>query len=335
MIEMPYATHDWSFGTNRSIDGFGIKKLYPGYRYSSGKYATWYINMSDPDRDLENTGGISFKRMSDGTWLVEKPSDGQIRFEAVSPSNAFWRNVEMTAYYRLEYSNTKPPADGGNGGWIFQPYSRGGKHSTTSYLARCDGFAYKGAIIVDPARRTAGCKSALRKEINHPAYATNRFGTGTGTASYNSSFGKGRFWTARSLFYRWLGVKFCIWNYRTASGVKAVHTELWVDNGAPSTASSLSAIVKGNTTRWVRPQQTNDYGGWSTTSSGFYTKCPNLDENNKLTYRVRSCIGTKPATNQYRYGESNTNMASWRSDHSRYRVAFLSVREIAPNGSIR
>lgn len=327
---MPYVTHDWSYGTNRSIDGFGIRKLYPGYRYSSGRYATWYINMRDPDSDLENTSGITFDRKPDGTWLVEKPSDGQIRFEAVSPSNAFWRNVELTAYYRLEYSNTSR-----NNGWIFQPYSRGGKHSTSNYLARCDGFAYKGAILVDPARRTAGCKSAIRKEINHPAYATNRFGTGTGTGSYTSSFGRARFWTSRSLFYRWLGVKVCMWNYRTGGGKKAVHVGLWVDNGAPNTASSLSDIVRGNTTRWVRIQQTNDYGGWSTTSSGFYTKCPNLDQNYSGNYRQRSCIGTIPATNHYRYGESDTNMASWRSDHSRYRIAFLSAREIAPNNSLR
>jgi hypothetical protein len=266
------------------LDKFGIKKLYP--TKSGGE--EWYVNMTDPKSDtrFKNLSNIQFTKQSDGSWQVY--SD-QIRMEAWSPSNKKWLNVEIEVYAKF-ISLDAGASD------LLQLYSRGGHHSSNT---PCEGSAMKGRFY-------GNRNCAVVKEVNHPAYCSNR-GTAQMPSGYNNK--------------KWNGYKTIIYNI-VESGKTYVKVEQWLDIDCEDSQGKL--VVKGN---WKKITEYVDRGDWSASNDPDFTTCPPCEIGNTGNRKANEILSLPGGT-------STANLAAWRTDGVRWNWKYLSVREIDPLGTV-
>jgi hypothetical protein len=186
-----------------------IKEIRPSK--SGGE--SWYFNTRDPRSDSRFDGGDAAETMTqnpDGSWKIidtavrlgALTSEGYKKGQFVVDHAKFksqgymqsphdWKNVEMTAYVRLNVA--EDPEDN------FTWYARSGMHSKIP----CEGTAYKPAFYYNGEIK-------FRKEQWH----------NKGYSSYVVSEKR-----IAPLTGRWIGLKSLI--YDVAGGVKL---EAWVDN---------------------------------------------------------------------------------------------------------
>jgi hypothetical protein len=193
--------------------------------------------------------------------------------EAWSPDNKKWLNVEITQYAKVT-----------SGGGLLQMYSRGGHHSSSR---PCEGSAVKSRLYIDG-------KAAWVKEINHPAYTSNR-----GTVSADGG---------RSHLNKWIGHKAVIYNF-IENGKTYVRMQNYIDVDVTDASGNLAP--KNN---WKLASTVEDRGGWGSTNDDFDASCG----------RPRDAILSAPG------GTATANLAAWRSDGTTWQWKYLSVREIVP-----
>lgn len=259
------------------LDNFGIKKVYQ----TADNAHEWYVNMDDPKSDplFRNLSNVTFTKKSDGSWLVDA---SQIRLEAWSGTDAKtkWQNVEITGYEKMVAGTNH----------LLQQYSRGGHHTSTN---PCEGSAMKGRLYED--------KTAVVKEVNHPAYCGNR---GEKALDFNA-------------FGRWVGFKTVIYNAKLSTGKTSVVVEVWLDKDVQDANGNL--VIKND---WQLSTRVVDSGGWATSDPDYKANCPVLNVDSTATYRAKSEILSKPG------GTASANLCAWRSDDLSWRFKYLSAREI-------
>jgi hypothetical protein len=260
-------------------DKFGIKKIYP--TKSGGN--EWFVNMEDPYSDPMLQNRETLTKQSDGSWQVSGGSNGQVRLEAWSPSNEKWLNVEITMYAKMVSGSNE----------LLQLYSRGGHHTSSN---ECLGSAVKARLYGDGEARWV-------KEINHPAYTSNR-----GSVDVTDEPLKGR----------WIGFKAVIYNF-VENGKTYVRMESYIDDDVTDSRGNL---VIGN--NWKRASVVEDRGGWGTSSSDFNSNCAPLNKDSTHDNRQRDEILNMPG------GTSSQNIAAFRSDDLTWNWKYLSVSEIVP-----
>jgi hypothetical protein len=261
--------------TSSGVDKFGVKKIYP--TASGGN--EWYVDMANPKSDSLFRNLPSMTKQPDGSWRV---SASQVRLEAWSPPNEKWLNVEVTGYAKMK-----------SGSSLIQAYSRGGHHFSDPDNA-CEGSAYK-------ARLYGNGNAAWVKEVNHPAYTSNK---GTNDV------------TDKQLINKWVGFKAVIYNI-VENGKTYVRMESYIDDDV--TGANGNLVVRNN---WKLASVYVDRGGWATTNSDFDSRCQPLNKDSDDRYRQRDEIISMPG------GTSSQNLAAWRSDGLTWDFKYLSVREI-------
>jgi Spherulation-specific family 4 len=203
-----------------TIDQFGVKKIYP----TKANSYEWYITMSNPTIDTTKFNpGAELTQNGDGSW---KAISSNVRMNVyqkngynptLTATNANnhaqchqngwmqnsddWRNVEMTAYFKLVH--TPSPDD-------FEFYVRGGRHLEPQ--PSCEGSALRGHVGSDGT-------TLMAKEQWHVAFAPNE-GRGNGTGS--------------TIVGKWTGIKFMALN-KTIDGVLVTNQQLWIDKDANNT----------------------------------------------------------------------------------------------------
>jgi hypothetical protein len=205
--------------------------------------------------------------------------------EAWSPSGEKWHDIEVTAYAKMM-----------SGTPLVQMYSRGGHHYSDPDLA-CEGSAYK-------ARLYGNGNAAWVKEVNHPAYTSNR-----GTVDV----------TDKQIEGKWVGFKAVFHNF-VENGKTYVRLESYIDDDV--TGSNGNLDIKNN---WKLASVVEDKGGWATTNSDFDSNCAPLNKDSTQQYRQRDEILNMPG------GTSTQNLAAWRSDGLTWDWKYLSVREVNPS----
>jgi hypothetical protein len=250
-----------------NTDRFGVRKIYA--TKSGGREWTLPDNATQSDGRGWSGSGIS----STGTAGVFHVS-GSPRIAVMSPSGfTWWRNVEITAYYRLTQAL---PQDGPPRGW--QLYARGGPHITSQSCATCFnggvrapsgtptwpnypwgdgqinghclGSSYKGYMDL------AGTMQ-FKKEISH-------------AGGYTGGLAKSQVWPGQIPTGKWFGFKTIIRNYSNNTNV---HMESYIDMDA-----------NGN---WVKKADLNDTGNWNAGSSTLdgCTAAPfSYRQNTKITW---------------------------------------------------
>lgn len=268
-------------GTTQSstLDKFGIKKIYP----TAPGGNEWYVNMDNPASDPMFRNLETMKRQSDVSWQVDGGSNGQVRLEAWSPVNKKWLNVEITMYAKM--------VEGSNE--LLQLYSRGGHHTSKD---ECLGSAYKARLYGNGVARWV-------KEVNHPAYTSNR-----GTVDV----------TDKPLMGRWVGFKAVIYNF-VENGKTYVRMESYIDDDVTDLKGNL--VIRNN---WKLASAVEDRGGWVTNDSDFNPSCAPLNKDSTKKYRQRDEILNMPG------GTATQNIAAFRSDDLTWNFKYLSVREIQP-----
>jgi hypothetical protein len=240
----------------------------------------------------------SVTRVSPGIFRTEGEA-GQVRLSVSSPSGtAWWRNVEMTGYFRMISTITSTQAPH----WEF--FARGERHSSTPVTSadlnggvaapggtatwpwypllgaapnvHCLGTAYHGNFYLTG-------RAVFEKELAHPdGYAPQR--AAVMLPGFAPQPGQ------------WFGLKFMA---RNSPDSRTVHLELWLDPGA--------------TGRWQKVTETDDTGAWSTTAG-----------------QMDGCDAAP-------YGYATDEILNWagpwvtfRSDALAIEFRWLSVREIGP-----
>jgi len=262
-----------------NLDKFGIKKIYAD---STANSNGWYVDMDNPGQTTNFKNLPNITKQQDGSFQT---SSSQVRMEAWSPANKKWLNVEITCYTKLV---------SGSPTYLVQLYSRGGHHFSDQ-SKWCEGSAYKGALQLDG-------NSTCRKEVNHPAYCSNK---GTVRA------------TTTPLTKRWVGFKTIIYNFVSTGGKTFVHIENYIDDDVNDSSGNL--VIKNN---WKKCATTDDVGGWSTSNSDFKADCPHLNKDMTTGYRTRDEILNTSG------GTATQNLAAWRTDGATNNWKYLSVREI-------
>lgn len=226
------------------LDPFGVRKIQP--TKPGGR--EWYLPENAEASDGEWGGKVS-KTDEPGVFHVE----GSPRLITSSPTGkAWWQNVELTAYYRLEGTvagsdiapgwqlyarserhsiaqldpasiNLGRPAPAGTPAWPGYPFS-------APINGHCLGSSYKAYLDVKGTMR-------FKKEIAH----TSGY---TGARDTKTPFPDG---LPRD---RWLGFKALI---RNAGGGASVHMESWLDRNGDGNWEKMSAV--------------DDTGGWQGGSS--------------------------------------------------------------------
>jgi hypothetical protein len=241
-VVLPDAATDAMPGGTPERDPFGVRKIYP----TRGGGREWYLPAEADRGDGEWGPGSSVTRTSEpNVFHIE----GSPRVAVSSPAGKpWWRNVEITAYYRLR--GVLPNADLTPG---YQLYARGERHIITEVAGtsvnqsrpappgtptwpgypfsgmingHCLGSAYKGYL-------DASGSMDFKKEISHT-------GGYTGARDTKNPFPGG---VPRD---KWFGFKAVIRNF---SADKAVHMESWLD-----------ANADGN---WRKINEVRDTGGWN------------------------------------------------------------------------
>jgi hypothetical protein len=274
---MQWHTVYFKVSSSSSLDKFGIKELFP--TKTGGN--EWYVNMNDPTSDSMFRNLPSMTKQSDGSWQVDGGTKGQVRMEAWSPSNEKWVNVEITGYAKMVSGSNE----------LIQWYSRGGHHTSSN---ECLGSAVKARLYGDGEARWV-------KEINHPAYTSNR---GSVQA------------TNTPLEDRWIGFKAVMYNF-VQDGKTYVRMQSYIDDDV--TDSNGNLVIKNN---WKLASVVEDKGGWATGSSDFNSGCAPLNKDSTQQYRQTDEILNKPG------GTDTQNIAAFRSDDLTWNWKYLSVREI-------
>jgi hypothetical protein len=226
---------------NGTVDRFGVRKIYP----TRAMGREWVLPENADRSDGEWQGNAVTRTAEPGVFHVQ----GSPRIAVSSPAGKpWWRNVELTAYYRLIGVE---PGDGPPAGW--QLYARGERHITTEVAGasvnqsrpappgtiawpgypfsgmingHCLGSSYKGYVNMDGSTQ-------IKKEISH-------------TAGYTGGRGRNPAFTGRTPMNQWFGFKTVI---RNAGGDRSVKVEVWLD-----------ANADGN---WRKTSETTDSGGWN------------------------------------------------------------------------
>jgi F5/8 type C domain/Bacterial Ig domain len=214
--------------STKSLDKFGIKKIYP--TKEGGE--EWYLSNSSPADDCRFDPKTTLIPNADGSYKVKST---QVRISVLTStgydqedittynqkelaekgymqSSNDWKNVEVSGYVKLTSGND----DSG-----FTWYGRGGQHTD---LAECEGTAYHGQIRYDG-------KSDFSKEQWHPG---------------GYSFTEPR-QVVDPMEGRWIGYKFVMYNFEKNGGI-VVKLENWIDE-------------KNNNT-WVKVDEHIDEGDW-------------------------------------------------------------------------
>jgi hypothetical protein len=224
---------------NTEKDGFGVRKIYP--TKAGGR--EWSLPATAERSDGEWISGSSVTGTGEpGVFHIQ----GSPRLAVASPvGKPWWRNVELTGYFRLR---------GNMGGDIapqYQFYARGERHVTSMIAGasinqsrpapagtpawpgypfsgmingHCLGTSYKGYLYISG-------RMDFKKEISHTAgYTGARDGKQVaGGVPMNA----------------WIGFKVMIRNFNAD---QAVHMESWVDEKA--------------TGDWRKMSEVRDTGGW-------------------------------------------------------------------------
>jgi hypothetical protein len=227
---------------NAGQDPFGVRKIYP--TKSGGR--EWFLPANARQGDGEWGGANSVAATGEaGVWRVE----GSPRIPVSSPvGKAWWRNVEMTGYYR--YRSTLPNANLTPG---FQMYARGERHTANQVAAasvnggrqppagtatwpnypfsgmingHCLGSSYKGYMDINGSMD-------FKKEVSH-------------TAGYTGSRDSKKPFGGTVPTNQWVGFKVIIRNF---DGNRSVQMESWLDPRGD-----------GN---WQKINEVRDTGGWA------------------------------------------------------------------------
>jgi hypothetical protein len=130
---------------NRTVDKFGITKIYP----TKHNGREWYLNMDDPQSDGIFNTTAKLKREIDGSWRVDasnlpRDREGNVRMQVFTlPGVQQWKNVEITGYARVVKTKGHDSDKKSDLENILQWYARGGRHSSNS---PCEGTSLKGRI---------------------------------------------------------------------------------------------------------------------------------------------------------------------------------------------
>jgi hypothetical protein len=223
-------------------DCFGTKEIYP--TIAGGR--EWCLPATADKSDSEwQGGGVATATPEPGVFHV----NGSPRIPVASPAGkAWWRNVEITAYLRLDQvvpGTTIAPE--------WQLFARGERHVITPidgatindgvmppagtpvwpgypFSGMIDGHcvasSYKGYILIDG-------RMWFKKEISH-------------TSGYTGSRDIKQVWASGVPTNQWLGFKTIIRNFNKDTNV---HVESWLDQNA--------------TGSWVKINDVDDTGGWT------------------------------------------------------------------------
>ena len=228
-----------TISSNRELDNFGIRKLYP----SKVGGEEWYINMKNILSDSRakfccGTPGVA--KNSDGSWKITNtkvryaayPSTGIDRSNIDTQDHSIWaargyiqapndwKNVEMTGYVKVNAYNRND-----NFAW----YSRGADHRNSM---PCLGSSMKGDLYYEGQTRYA-------KEQWHVSY-------GKIPKEQSTDPLKGT----------WIGFKYILYNFEQ-NGKTVLKMESWLD--------------KNNNGIWIKVNENIDSGGWMSDSGD--TKC--------------------------------------------------------------
>jgi hypothetical protein len=282
----------------RSVDRFGVRELYP----TAPGGREWTL----PD-DAQNAGSEwrpetdDVVRLDSGVFETEGTA-GEVRLTTHSPAgSAWWRNVEMTAYFR--YAGDRP---GGGQQPHFELLLRGERHYSAADVSadslddgvaapqgtvtwpgypygprtldwHCLGTAYHGNVELDGT-------ALFEKELSHVAgYAPQR--GQSQVAGFSPSAGN------------WFGMKLVV---RNAQHDTRAHLELWIDAAADG--------------RWQKTSAYDDLAG------AWVASDPALD-------------GCTQEPFSYQPGQVVTWAGPWlifRSDSILLDFKWLSARELAP-----
>jgi hypothetical protein len=225
------------------VDCFGTKEIYP----TKNDGREWCLPSTADQSDGEWLGGDDVSRTAEpGVFHVQ----GSPRVPVSSPVNkAWWRNVEMTVYLRLErvVSGTSLEPE-------WQLYARGERHTEDNSVSAAtvnEGRLAPPGTITWPGYPFSGninghCLASsykaylmrdggmfFKKEVSHIDGYTDQRGA---KSAFPGGVPTGR----------WFGFKGVIRNFNSDS---AVHMESWLDRNAD-----------GN---WTKITEVNDTGGWS------------------------------------------------------------------------
>jgi hypothetical protein len=279
-----------------TADRFGVRMLYP--TLADGR--EWYL-----PEDAERASGEwnvetnPVSKVASGVFHT-LGSNGEVRLSVGSPAGrAWWRNVEMTGYYRYtaahdsngqerhwellarceKHSENDVAGNRINGGvaapaatavWPGYPFG------SATINGHCLGSSYHGNLYVDG-------RALFEKEISHTeGYASQRAEVDAPGMDNPQN--------------RWIGYKFVL---RNADADRRVHLELWLD-----------ARADGN---WQRVSQADD-------SKASWSAPGDLD-------------GCSAAPFKYANDQLITWAGPWitfRSDSMEVDFRWLSAREIAP-----
>jgi hypothetical protein len=244
------AATDASVGT---ADKFGVRELYP----TTALGREWYLpdNAEVRSKEWAPESDIVTK-VSNGVFhTAGENGQGQVRLDVTSPaSTAWWRNVEMTGYFRYT------AAINGSSGLPQQLvlFARGERHSETNIsgtqinagvaapagTATWPGYPYGSATINVHCLGTAyhgnfylSGEGFFQKEISHSNGYASRRGD-VKAPSFADALG------------RFIGLKYVA---RNADANRRVHIELWLDADADGT--------------WQKLSETDDSGGWASTDA--------------------------------------------------------------------
>jgi hypothetical protein len=283
-------------------DAFGVRKLYPSV--AGGR--EWRL----PANGHVATNEWSPSNGSRGTLkATNEPgvfrTRGGPRFPVTSPQGKAWfRNVEVTSYYRMRAKLTGADEISPLGNYGFQLIVRGERHLTGTVSASSinRGVAPPAATVAGPGYPFNGgsvnahCLAAsyhtninvdgrvlFKKEISH----TGGYTGGRNTVRPFASGGA-------MPMNRWFGIKYVV---RNSSGGGAVRMETWLDVNA--------------TGQWAKVGETTDQGGWTGTSLDGCGAAPfHYAADQIITWAGPSVL--------------------FRFDNIEADVKWLSVREIAP-----
>jgi hypothetical protein len=223
------------------MDPFGVRKIY-GTKNGGRE---WYMPANATQSDGEWGGGNSVTATGEsGVFRVS----GSPRIPVSSPAGrAWWRNVEMTGYYR--YRSTLPNASLTPG---FQMYARGERHTANMVNGatvnggrqpppgtptwpgypysgmingHCLGSSYKGYMDINGSMD-------FKKEVSH-------------TAGYTGSRDSKKPFGGEVPTNQWVGFKVVIRNYANNT---AVQMESWLDPRGDG--------------KWQKVNEVRDDGGW-------------------------------------------------------------------------
>ena len=239
-----------------TTDPFGVRELYP----TTGGGREWWL----PD-DAQTIKGEWQPETDDVTKVSPGVfhtfgEGGQVRLNVTSPAGkAWWRNVEMTAYFRYT-------ADKVCCGQVqhWELFARGERHSETNIAgtaiddgvsappgtATWPGYPYGSGLIDVHCLGTAyhgnvypTGRVLFEKEVSH----SNGYGAQKATKTLDRT-------AFPDPLKRWFGMKFVA---RNAASDSKVHLEVWLDANADGTWSKVTEVddTKGS---WAATSTTLD-----------------------------------------------------------------------------